>query len=112
MLVNDIEYVKRNILSSLPTLLNFSVVIAKMVENYGSKEFEQTKLTLERLISTAENEMTDAIKLIFEHVATQVHASLQSKISNYYGDEKRRKVNVSQRHVGRTGHVASRPIVF
>ena len=94
MLVNDIEYVKRNVLSSLPTLLNFSTVIEKMIENYQSTDFEQTRLTLERLISSAENEMTDVIKLIFDHVATLVHKSLQSKISNYYRDEKREKPNV------------------
>jgi hypothetical protein len=94
MLVNDIEYVKRNVLSSLPKLLNFSSVIEKMVENYESKDFEQTKITLERLISTAEQEMTDVIKLIFEHVAKLVHASLTTKITNYYKDERRGKTDV------------------
>jgi hypothetical protein len=94
MLVNDIEYVKQNVLSSLPNLLNFSSVIDKMIENYESKDFQQTKITLERLISTAEHEMTDVIKLIFEHVATLVHASLQIKFSNYYRDEKAGKVDV------------------
>jgi hypothetical protein len=94
MLVNDIEYVKQNVLSSLPNLLNFSSVIDKMIENYESKDFQQTKVTLERLISTAGNEMTDVIKLIFEHVATLVHASLQIKFSNYYRDEKAGKVDV------------------
>jgi hypothetical protein len=94
MLVNDIEYVKRNVLSSLPNLLNFSNVIAKMNENYESNDFEQTRVTLERLISTAEHEMTDVIKLIFEHVAALVHESLRSKILNYYRDEKRGKVDV------------------
>ena len=94
MLVNDIEYVKRNVLSSLPDLLNFSSVIGKMIENYDSQDFQQTKVTLERLISTAEHEMTDVIKLVFEHVATLVHASLQKKISNYYRDEKAGKIDV------------------
>jgi hypothetical protein len=94
MLVNDIEYVKQNVLSSLPKLLNFSSVLAKMAENYESISFENTKLTLERLISTAEHEMTGVIKLIFEHVATFVQVSLKVKISNYYRDEKRGKVDV------------------
>jgi hypothetical protein len=94
MLVNDIEYVKQNVLSSLPKLLNFSSVLAKMAENYESISFENTKLTLERLISTAEHEMTGVIKLIFEHVATLVQVSLKVKISNYYRDEKRGKVDV------------------
>jgi hypothetical protein len=95
MLVNDIEYVKRSILSALPNLLNFTVVIDKMIENYRSTSFQQTQVTLERLISTAEHEMTDVIKLIFEHVATLVHVSLKIKISNYYRDEKREKLDVS-----------------
>ncbi|CAF0826106.1 unnamed protein product [Adineta ricciae] len=93
MLVNDIEYVKRNVLSSLPNLLNFSGVIERMIENYESDDFRQTKVTLERLIATAENEMTDVIKLIFERVADLVHASLQGKIVNYYRDEKAAKVD-------------------
>jgi hypothetical protein len=97
MLVNNIEYVKENVLSSLPNLLNFSNVIDKMVENYPSTDFQQTKITLERLISTAEHEMTDVIKLIFEHVATLVYESLQSKISNYYKDEKCGKADVRNR---------------
>jgi putative hemolysin len=97
VLVNDIEYVKRSVLSSLPTLLNFNGVIDKMIENYQSDAFQQTKITLERLIATAEREMTDVIKLIFEHVATLVHASLPAKISNYYRDEKRGKPNVKNR---------------
>ena len=96
MLVNDIEYVKCTVLSSLPTLLNFSVVIDKMVEQYKSDDFKHTKITLERLITTAEHEMTDVIKLIFEHVAGLVHASLQSKILSYYRDEKRGKVDVKK----------------
>lgn len=66
-----------------------------MVESYESSDFDQTRATLERLISTAEQEMTDVIKLIFEHVATLVHAALQTKITNYYRDEKRAKVDVS-----------------
>ena len=94
MLVNDIEYVKRSVLSSLPNLLNFSGVIERMIENYESDAFRQTKVTLERLIATAENEMTDVIKLIFERVADLVHASLQGKIVNYYRDEKAGKVDV------------------
>lgn len=98
MLVNDIEYVKRTLLSSLPTLLNFSTVIDKMVENYDSDDFQQTQVTLERLIATAEHEMTDVIKLIFEHVGIFVHASLQKKILNYYQDEKRGKVDVRKKH--------------
>ncbi|UJR27967.1 hypothetical protein I4U23_009225 [Adineta vaga] len=93
MLVNDIEYVKRNVLSSLPNLLNFSGIIEKMIENYASNDFQQTRVTLERLIKTAEHEMTDVIKFIFEHVATLVHASLRVKISNYYRDEKAGKVD-------------------
>ena len=66
-----------------------------MGESYDSSDFDQTRTTLERLISTAEQEMTDVIKLIFEHVATLVHAALQTKITNYYRDEKRAKVDVS-----------------
>ncbi|CAF3534518.1 unnamed protein product [Adineta steineri] len=93
MLVNDIEYVKRNVLSSLPNLLNFSTVIDKMIENYGSDDFSQTKVTLERLISTAAHEMTDVIKSILEHVAQSVHESLKAKITNYYRDEKAGKVD-------------------
>lgn len=95
MLVNDIEYVKRSVLSSLPTLLNFSSVIERMVENYESDDFRQTKVTLERLIATAEQEMTEVIKVIFEHVATSVHSSLKTKIQNYYRDERASKVDVS-----------------
>ena len=95
MLVNDVEYVKRNVLSSLPNLLSFSSVIEKMIESYGSDNFRQTTVTLERLIATAEREMTEVINLIFQHVATLVHASLQVKISNYYRDEKAGKVDVS-----------------
>jgi hypothetical protein len=94
MLVNDIEYVKRNVLSSLPKLLNFSSVIDKMIENYESQDFLQTKITLERLISITEREMTDAIKHIFDYVAAVFHVSLQTKISNYYRDEKRGKSEV------------------
>lgn len=94
MLVNDIEFVKRNVLSSLPKLLNFSGVIAKMMENYSSDDFKQTEVTLKRLITSAEHEMTDVIKLIFEHVAELVHVSLRTKISSYYKDEKHGKVNV------------------
>ncbi|CAF4240234.1 unnamed protein product, partial [Rotaria sordida] len=59
ILVNDIEYVKRNLLLSLPDLLNFSAVINKMNENYDSTGFQQTKVTLERLIATAEHDMDD-----------------------------------------------------
>jgi len=94
MLVNDIEYVKQNVLSSLPKLLNFSTVIGKMIEHYQSDDFKQTEITLERLIKTAEHEMTDVIKLIFEHVAALVHETLQSKIATYYKDVKQGKVNV------------------
>jgi hypothetical protein len=94
MLVNDIEYVKTNVLSSLPKLLNFSNVIAKMIENYPSDDFKKTEITLERLIKTAEREMNDVIKLIFEHVADLVHEALQTKIANYYKDVKRGKANV------------------
>jgi hypothetical protein len=94
MLVNDIEYVKKNVLSSLPKLLNFTSVIDKMIENYESQDFLQTKITLERLISAAEHEMTDVIKLIFDHVAKAVHVSLQTRIANYYRDEKRGKSEV------------------
>lgn len=97
MLVNDVEYVKRNVLSSLPKLLNFSSVIEKMMENYPTDNFEQTEITLQRLITTAEQEMTDVIKMILEHVAELVHTSLQSKISNYYKDERRGKANVRSR---------------
>ena len=94
MLVNDIEYVKRNLLSSLPTVLNFSSVIEKTIEYYDSTDSEQTRLTLERLISSAKQEMTDVIKLIFDHVARLVHESLHEKISNYYQEEKREKLDV------------------
>ncbi|CAF4550359.1 unnamed protein product, partial [Rotaria sp. Silwood2] len=93
ILVNDIEYVKQKLLSSLPCLLNFSSVIDKMIENYNSTDFQQTKVTLERLISTAEHEMNDVIKLIFERVATLFYVSLKDKISKYYEDEKRKKVD-------------------
>ena len=94
MLVNDIEYVKQNVLSSLPNLLSFDMVIGKLIENYDSNEFLRTKTTLERLITTAEREMDDVIKLILEHVATSFYFSLRSKISNYYLDEKREKIDV------------------
>ena len=84
MFVNDIEYVKRKVLSSLPNLLNFTSVINKMIENYESADFQQTRLTLDRLISTAESELNDVIKLIFEHVATSFYLYLRSKIYYYY----------------------------
>ncbi|CAF3844274.1 unnamed protein product [Rotaria sp. Silwood1] len=92
ILVNDIEYFKQRLLSSLPDLLHFSSVIDKMIENYESTGFQQTKVTLERLINTAENEMNDVIKLIFEHVATLFCVSLKDKILKYYKDEKCKKV--------------------
>jgi hypothetical protein len=69
-------------------------VIAKMIENFPSDDFKQTELTLERLIQTAEREMNDVIKLIFERVADLVHETLQIKIGNYYRDVKRGKSNV------------------
>ncbi|CAF0823207.1 unnamed protein product [Rotaria sp. Silwood1] len=93
ILVNDIEFVKQKLLSSLPDLLHFSSVIDKMIEYYESTDFQQTKVTLERLIATAENEMNDVIKLIFERVATLFYVSLKDKISKYYEDEKRKKVD-------------------
>ncbi|CAF1528076.1 unnamed protein product [Rotaria magnacalcarata] len=92
-LVNDIEYVKSNLLSSLPNLLNFSSVIDKMNEEYESTDFQRTKVTLERLIATAENEMNDVMKLIFEHVATSFYESLRGKIRDYYEAETRNKAN-------------------
>ncbi|CAM4903671.1 unnamed protein product [Rotaria socialis] len=92
-LVNDIEYVKSNLLSSLPNLLNFSSVIDKMNEEYGSTEFQRTKVTLERLIATAETEMNDVMKLIFEHVATSFYESLRGKIRDYYDAEAHNKAN-------------------
>ncbi|CAF5129514.1 unnamed protein product, partial [Rotaria sp. Silwood1] len=49
ILVNDIEYIKRKLLSFLPNLLNFSTIIDKMNENYDSTGFQQIKVTLERL---------------------------------------------------------------
>ncbi|CAF1432139.1 unnamed protein product, partial [Rotaria sordida] len=93
ILVNDIEYVKQKLLSSLPDLLNFTTVVDKMNENYDSTDFQQTKVTLERLIATAEHEMNDVITLIFERVATLFFVSLKDKISKYYEDEKRKKVD-------------------
>ncbi|CAF4770386.1 unnamed protein product [Rotaria sp. Silwood1] len=93
VVVNDIDYVKQKLLSSLPDLLHFSSVIDKMIEYYESTDFQQTKVTLERLIATAENEMNDVIKLIFERVATLFYVSLKDKISKYYEDEKRKKVD-------------------
>ncbi|CAF4077538.1 unnamed protein product, partial [Rotaria sordida] len=93
ILVNDIEYVKRKLLLSLSDLLNFSAVINKMNENYDSTGFQQTKVTFERLIATAEHEMDDVITLIFERVATLFFVSLKDKISKYYEDEKRKKVD-------------------
>ncbi|CAF1360717.1 unnamed protein product, partial [Rotaria sordida] len=93
ILVNDIEYVKQKLLSSLPDVLHFSTVVDKMKENYDSTDFQQTKVTLERLIATAEHEMNDVITLIFERVATLFFVSLKDKISKYYEDEKRKKVD-------------------
>ena len=96
MLVNDVEYVKRSVLSSLPELLSFASVIEKINEHDQSDAFKQAEITLERLIRSAEEEMTDVIKKILEHVADLVHGSLRSKILNYYQDEKLGKVNVRQ----------------
>lgn len=97
MLVNDIEYVKTNILSSLPQLLNFSDVIMKMVDSYGSTGFESTHITLTRLIKTTEDRMNEVIALIFENVAKSFYESLKVKIRNYYHDEKRARANVRKR---------------
>lgn len=93
-LVNDIEFVKRHVLSSLPTLLNFSDVIDKMIDHYETDNFKQLRTTLERLIATAEQEMTDVIKLILDHVAEFIRLSLKSKIKNYYIEERRGRPNV------------------
>lgn len=93
MVVNDIEYVKRNLLLLLPDLLNFDSVIDKLIENYQSKSLAQTKVTLDRLIFTTENEMDAAISCIFEHVVECFSESLAIKISNYYRGEKQ-EVNV------------------
>ncbi|CAF2345788.1 unnamed protein product [Rotaria sp. Silwood2] len=93
ILVNDIEYVKQKLLSSLPCLLNFSSVIDNMIEHYDSPDFQQTKVTLERLISTAEHKMNNVIKLIFECASTLFYVSLKDKISKYYEDEKHNKVD-------------------
>ncbi|CAF5116909.1 unnamed protein product, partial [Rotaria sp. Silwood1] len=68
-------------------------IIDKMNENYDSTDFQQTKVTLERLIVTAEHEMNDVITLIFECVATLFCESLKDKISKYYEDEKHKKVD-------------------
>ena len=94
MLVNDVEYVKRNVLSSLPELLSFASVIEKMNENDQPDAFKQAEMTLERLIRSAGNEMSDVVKKILEHVADLVHDSLRSKILNYYQDEKLGKEDV------------------
>ncbi|CAF2572187.1 unnamed protein product [Rotaria sp. Silwood2] len=93
ILVNDIEYVKQKLLSSLPRLLNFLSVIDKMIEEYDRTDFPETKVTLAGLISTAEHEMNDVIKLIFERVTALFYESLKDKISKYYEDEKRKKVD-------------------
>ncbi|CAF1269445.1 unnamed protein product [Rotaria sp. Silwood1] len=93
ILVNDIEYIKRKLLSFLPNLLNFSTIIDKMNENYDSTGFQQIKVTLERLITTAEYKMNDVIKLIFKRVTTLFFISLKDKISKYYEDEKCKKVD-------------------
>lgn len=97
MLVNDIENVKTRLLSLLPTLLNFSDVIERIQENYESADFQGTLVTLKRQISNAEQQMTNVIMIILDHVATLAHVSLQNKISNYYRDEQRGRVNVSDR---------------
>jgi len=88
-LVNDIYCLEKELLTSLPELLKFDSVIAKMAENYESDEFDQAILTLNRLIVSAKTEMTDVILLIFEHVTDLINASLQSKIATYYREEKR-----------------------
>ncbi|CAF4339718.1 unnamed protein product, partial [Rotaria sordida] len=93
ILVNDIEYVKQKLLSSLPDVLHFSTVVDKMKENYDSTDFQQTKVTLERLIATAEREMNDVITLIFDRAASLICASLKDEISKYYEDEKCKKVD-------------------
>ncbi|CAF3363124.1 unnamed protein product [Rotaria sp. Silwood1] len=93
VVVNDIDYVKQKLLSSLPDLLHFSSVIDKMIESYELTDFQQTKVTLERLIATAENEMNNVIELIFDHVDTLFCASLKDKVSKYYEDEKNENVD-------------------
>ena len=95
MLVNDIEYVKQKVLSSLPVHLNFEGVIEKLIENFGEEKFQKLKVTLERLISNAEKEMAEVIKVIFDHVADLVQVTLKNKINIYYRDEKQNKVNVN-----------------
>ncbi|CAF4901586.1 unnamed protein product [Rotaria sp. Silwood1] len=85
------DTLETRLLSSLPDVLCFSSVIDKMIERYESADFQQTKVTLERLISTAENEMNDVIKVIFERFATLFYVSLKEKISKYYEDEEHKK---------------------
>ena len=94
MLINDIEYVKTHVPSSLPELLNFSNVIAKMIENFPSDDFTQIKVTLERVIQRAEREMNDVIKLIFEGVIDLIGQTLQTMVIAYYDDVKRGRPNV------------------
>ena len=57
MLINDIESVKKNVVSSLPKSLNFSNVIAKMAEHFLSDDFKETERNLELVIQRAEYEM-------------------------------------------------------
>ena len=94
MLVNDIEYIKKHLLSSLPRLLNFSSVIDKMNNNYRTADFGRGHKTLERLIQYAENQMTEVVQLIFQNIVESFRTSLRIKISNYYKEEKRGKSNV------------------
>ncbi|CAF1256747.1 unnamed protein product [Rotaria sp. Silwood1] len=92
ILVNDIEYIKQTLLSSLPNLLHFSSVIDKMIKNYESKDFQQTIVTLERLITTAKNEMNNTINLIFERFIELFDECLKDKISKYYENEKHKRI--------------------
>lgn len=88
---------KTKVLSSLPQVLNFSAVIKKVSESYGSQEFECTKVTLERLISKTQNKMSDVIKLITEHVATLFNEALRVKIGDYYQEERLGTLNVRKK---------------
>ncbi|CAF1131886.1 unnamed protein product, partial [Didymodactylos carnosus] len=88
ILVNDIEYVKRKVLSSLPELLQFRLIIQEMDTHYSNSDFSKTEDTLNRLIQVASNEMANVIDEIFDQVVALVYGALETKIRAYYKSEK------------------------
>lgn len=78
-----------------------------MRERYDSTSFDNTLTTLNRLIQTAEREMTQVIQVIFDHVAKLVHVSLQSKIVNYYRDEKHGRSEVRTQSISSIDDLSS-----